>query len=266
MPVAVTRIVNSCVLIEIGGYAVLGDPWFHDRWYLRFGEMPGMCISELPKLAGVIGSHSLPNHWDIQSLGGYAHKTTTPVFVATDQMAKQAKKVGFKEVAVMEWGTTWDIAPNLTLDTVQAHYSFGFRVNNYVLSSTGMRIFYGGEARDIEPLRAYRKKHPPVDVVLAPTNGVHFLGRKLVMNPKDLITAAQVLESQIIIPIHDALDPIYRYLPGFIFQRTGNTEETAQLANHLQNERIQVHHLETGVRWVSPNPIKYEIVGPSYWV
>src|SRR5262245_17844292 len=55
MFVAVTRIVNSCVLIEIGGYAVLGDPWFRDRWYLRFGEQPGMRISELPKLAAIIG-------------------------------------------------------------------------------------------------------------------------------------------------------------------------------------------------------------------
>jgi L-ascorbate metabolism protein UlaG (beta-lactamase superfamily) len=54
IPVAVTRIINSCVLIEIGGYAVLGDPWFHDRWYLRFGEMPGMRISELPKLGVVL--------------------------------------------------------------------------------------------------------------------------------------------------------------------------------------------------------------------
>jgi hypothetical protein len=79
--------------------------------------MPGRRISELPKLAGIIGSHFLPNHWDIQSLGGYAHKTTTPVFVATDQMAKQAKKAGFKEVAVMEWGTTWDISPTPPSET-----------------------------------------------------------------------------------------------------------------------------------------------------
>ncbi|MEU8525899.1 MULTISPECIES: hypothetical protein [Streptomyces] len=34
---AVTRVANSCVLIEMHGCAVLTDPFFTERWHVRRG-------------------------------------------------------------------------------------------------------------------------------------------------------------------------------------------------------------------------------------
>ncbi|MGW5261927.1 hypothetical protein ACWEQG_13185 [Microbispora sp. NPDC004025] len=36
--IAVTRVINSGVPLELGGHAVLTDPWFTERWFPRRGE------------------------------------------------------------------------------------------------------------------------------------------------------------------------------------------------------------------------------------
>lgn len=246
---ALTRIVNSCVLLEFGRDAILTDPWFREYWYLRFGERLGMHVSDLPRLTAILGTHELPNHWDPRSLASYPYASETPVFVATSKMAKQARRAGFQRVEVLAWGETRKISPDLTLECLPAQRVSGVTANNYVLSSKDLRIFFGGEARDLAPLRAYRESHPPVDLVLAPTNGLRLLGRQLVMGPRELLEAAQILGAEVIIPIHDALDPRLRFLPGFVFRRGGSAEETSRLAAKMPGGRPRVCCLETGVRW-----------------
>jgi L-ascorbate metabolism protein UlaG (beta-lactamase superfamily) len=249
MTLAITRIVNACVLMEIAGHAVLADPWFRDHWYFRFGERLGMSVRELPRLAAILGTHALPNHWDFRSLADYPWKNGTPVFVATSKMAKQATRIGFKDVEVVSWGTRRSIAPNVALEVVEAHRDLGGPVNSYVLSSQSARIFYGGEARDLEPLRCYRREHSPVDIAIAPVNGVHFFGRKLVMGPQDLIEAARILGAGDVVPIHDALDPIHRFFPELILKRTGSAQDAKLLGEGSAEGSMRVHCLATGEQW-----------------
>lgn len=66
----------------------------------------------------------------------------------------------------------------------------------YVLTTDALRVFVGTEACDFDPLREYRTKHPRVDVVSAPIDGSAFMGRKLVMTPKDSIAVDDLLRTR----------------------------------------------------------------------
>ena len=84
----VTRIANSCALLDFDGDVVLTDPYFTERWHLHRGEPLGMTIGELPRLTAIVASHFFPNHWDTRGLAQFANKAGTPVFVPTDRMAE----------------------------------------------------------------------------------------------------------------------------------------------------------------------------------
>src|ERR1041384_7319645 len=93
--IAVTRVVNSCVLLELDGHAVLTDPWFTERWWLRRGEPLGLGISELPPLAAIVVTNLATNHWDLRGLRALPAKEATPVYVPTAGMARRARALGF---------------------------------------------------------------------------------------------------------------------------------------------------------------------------
>jgi L-ascorbate metabolism protein UlaG (beta-lactamase superfamily) len=161
---SITRIVNACVLLELGDDAVLTDPFFDAHWFIRLREPIGMRAAELPKLAAIIGCHGVLDHWQPGSLAEYPYKKTTPVFVATVPMMKRAKAAGFCDVEVLTWNDNRRISDQLSLEVVAGQVAAGMKVNNYVLGAPGLRVFVGTEARDIEPLRGYRTLRPSVDV------------------------------------------------------------------------------------------------------
>ena len=70
----VTRIANSCALLDFDGDIVLTDPYFTERWHLHRGEPLGMTIGELPRLSAIVVSHFFPNHWDTRGLAQFANK------------------------------------------------------------------------------------------------------------------------------------------------------------------------------------------------
>lgn len=67
----------------------------------------------------------------------------------------------------------------------------------------GLRVFFGGETRELEPLRRYRRDHPAVDVFVGPVNGMRLLGHKLVTDAREAVEAARILGATTMIPIHD---------------------------------------------------------------
>ena len=79
-------------------------------------------------------------------------------------------------------------------------------MNNYVLATDDVSVFFGGEARDVEPLRAYRAAHDAVDVAMLPVNGLHvaITGPQIVMDSDESVEGARVLGARTFIPIHDA--------------------------------------------------------------
>jgi L-ascorbate metabolism protein UlaG (beta-lactamase superfamily) len=238
----ITRVINACALLELGADAVLTDPYFTQHWFMRFREPIGLAVHQLPKLSAIIGGHSVFDHWQPSSMATYCFKDTTPVFVATKAMKSKAKAAGFTKVEVLEWGERRRLSSGLELEVAPAQTAMGLRVNNYVLSSGGLRVFFGSEARDLEPLRRYRSVKPGVHVVLVPIDGAQVMGHKLVMNGSDALEAARILGARVLVPIHYALKPV-----PVLLQTPGSEADLRILAQDVRD--LEVVYLKTGERW-----------------
>ena len=240
---AITRIANACVLMEIGNHKILTDPFFWNPSFMGIDEPVAMKPEELPRLSAIIGGHSVIDHWQIQTLASYPHKEQVPVFVATRSMAKKAYSVGFREVEVLEWDEQRQISEHLTLETVKAHKGLGLKVNNYVLRTQGISVFFGSEARDLKPLQEYRLNNDIVDIVIAPVNAVHLFGfMKLVMSGKEAVEATKILGAKTLVIIHDS----HRKRPLLISVKSSGNE--AEALASLYSE-VEVIRIPTGKKW-----------------
>jgi L-ascorbate metabolism protein UlaG (beta-lactamase superfamily) len=241
-PLAVTRVVNACVLLQMGDDAVLTDPYFQDHWFMRLREPIGISVDQLPRLSALLGGHGVFDHWQPGSLRSYPFKAETPVYVATSSMASKARAAGFRRVEVLDWGARQRISPTLELEVTPRQTALGMKVNNYVLTTDQLRVFVGTEARDLEPLRQYRMTQPRVDVALAPIDGSAFLGRRLVMNPAEAVAAARILGARTLVPIHYA----NRAIP-LLLETPGTIEHLLRCAAGAPD--LEVVQLEPGQRW-----------------
>jgi L-ascorbate metabolism protein UlaG (beta-lactamase superfamily) len=242
-----TRVANSCVLLELDGHSVLTDPWFTERWYLRRGEPLGLPVAGLPPLAAIIATSFAANHWDLRALRQYPHKTCTPVYVSTARMARQARALGYRRVEVVRWHETRQPAANLSIEAVPAGRTLLWHNNAYVISSAGVRVFFGGEIQDVALLRRYRAHRPAADVALLPTNGLRPLaGPPLVMGPREAVSGATALGARVLVPIHDAhADDLL----SLVFRRHGSAADAAAMAP----AGLDVIRLAPGRRWTYPS-------------
>jgi L-ascorbate metabolism protein UlaG (beta-lactamase superfamily) len=239
---SVTRIVNACALITMGGAAVLTDPYFEKHWFVRLREPIGMTVEELPQLSAIIGGHAVHDHWQPGSLARYPFKATTPVFVATAAMARKARAAGFENVEVLDWQTTRRGAEGLSIEAVPAQPVTCLKPNNYVLASGDLRVFVGTEARDIAPLRSYRAARGAVDVALLPIDGSALAGHQLVMNAAEAIEGARALGAKVFIPFHFALKSI-----PLLLQTPNSVADLMRLKADVEDLEIVV--LKPGERW-----------------
>ena len=243
----ITRVINACVLLEIGEEVVLTDPYFRSPGYHGIEEPVGIPAEVLPKLSAIIGCLGVFDHWQIRSLDSYAYKRETPVFCASNSMARKAKATGFTQVEVLQWNETRQITERLSLEVLPAHYAAGMRVNNYVLDTPNLRIFFGSEACDLKPLREYRERPDsrPIDVVFAPVNGLRLFGFwKLVMGGADAVEATRILAAKTLVPIHDA------HRRNLLFMVSPSSSgASAQSAAKAMGDEVQVIRLATGERW-----------------
>jgi L-ascorbate metabolism protein UlaG (beta-lactamase superfamily) len=238
----ITRVINACVLFEFRDAAVLTDPYFTQHWFMRFTEPIGLAVEQLPKLSAIIGGHSVFDHWHPASLAAYPHKSETAVYVATSSMERKARRAGFSRVEILRWGEERQLTEGLRLEVAPAQTSAGLKVNSYVLTAGPSRVFFGSEARDLEPLRRYRAAKPPVDLVLVPINGARLLGHKLVMDGRDALEATRILGARTMVPIHYSQVPIPPLL-----QAPFSAKELRRLEADVRD--INVVWLEPGARW-----------------
>ncbi|WP_283136025.1 MBL fold metallo-hydrolase [Rhizohabitans arisaemae] len=243
-PITVTRIVNSCVLLELDGHAILTDPWFIERWWLRRGEPLGLHVADLPPLTAVVITNVATNHFDLPGMRTLPAKDTTPVYVPAPNMARRVRAQGFRRVEAVNWGQTREIAPGLSMFVVPSGRTAVWPNNAYAFTTAGGdRVFFGGEMDDVEPLERYRAEHPPVDLALLPVNGLRpLLGPRLVMGPRQAVAGSSVLGAKVLVPVHDAHghDPLSR-----LFRTTGTASDAVALAG----PDLRVVDLPTGERW-----------------
>ncbi len=201
-----TRVTNACVLIHLGPYTLLTDPWFRRPW--GFWEDPGLDAADLPELTAVLGSHWAPDHWDMSSLSAVPNKDKIPVYASTNSMVRRAKRHGFARATTLLGGESAKITDDLSIEALEDHAFMGMPTNNYVVTYGGVRVFYGGETRDLDALMRYRRENARVDVVIAPTNGMTLLGVQLVATAEEALESAKILEAQVLFPIHDSMRPM----------------------------------------------------------
>ncbi|MET7330766.1 MBL fold metallo-hydrolase [Nonomuraea sp. NPDC005650] len=242
--VAMTRVVNSCVLLELDGHAVLTDPWFTERWWLRRGEPLGLRVPDLPPLTAIVVTNVATNHWDLRALRRFPAKDDTPLYVPARGMARRARALGFRRAERLTWGRTLDLAPGLSMTVVPSGRTAVWPNNAYVFTTAGGRVvFFGGEMGEVAPLERYRAGRPPVDLALLPVNGLRSpLGPRLVMGPGEAVAGASALGAKVLVPIHDAHgdDPLSR-----LFRPTGTASDAVALAG----PELRVTNLPTGERW-----------------
>lgn len=239
---AITRVVNACVLLELGDDAVLTDPYFDNHWFMRLREPIGLAVEALPRLTAILGGHGVFDHWQPSSLAGYPYKAETPVLVATRSMMRRARAAGFQRVEVLPWNTTHALSPSLGLEVIGGQRSAGMKVNSYVLTTDRVRVFVGTEARDLESLREYRTHGSCTDVALLPIDGSSIVGHKLVMTAADAIEGARILGARTLVPIHYALEAV-----PFLLQTRSSLPQLMQLA-HATGD-VEIVPLEPGQRW-----------------
>lgn len=244
-PVTVTRIANACTLIELREHTILTDPFFLNWPQIGIREEVAMTAGELPRLTAIIGCHAFIDHWQMKGLADYPHdKRDVQVFVPMKSMARAARKVGFTNTELLQWGDRRFIGGTLGIEAVQAQTMLGWRVNNYLLSTADVSVFFGGEARDLAPLREYRAANGPVDVAVLPTNGVHLGGvYQLVMNGEQAVHAAQILGARQLFVIHDWHPDI----TGVI--RVTSSGEAAEAAAAKAEGALEVVRLPSGAAW-----------------
>lgn len=244
--IAVTRVANSCALVEIAGHAVLTDPWFTERTYLKRGEPLGVPIEEVPPVAAIVATSFAANHWDLRALRRYRHKEATVVLTATERMARQARALGYPRAERLPWGSAHMSGTGLRIESTPAGRLMRWHQNAYVMSAGGLRVFFGGEIRDVGLLREHRAANPPVDVALLPTNGLTpVFGKPLVMGHREAVEGATVLGARALVAVHDAhaADAM-----SLVFRRRGSAAEARDLAA-AEAPGLDVVVLPPGRRW-----------------
>jgi L-ascorbate metabolism protein UlaG (beta-lactamase superfamily) len=234
---AVTRVANACVLLEFGDHAVLTDPWFTERWYLRRGEPLGLRPDELPELTAIVATNPVANHWDIAAV---KHQQQAQVVVSTSGMARRARKGGFRDVQQLGWGSSRELAPGLSVRAVPSGRTLNQPNNAYLFEAGERRVFFGGELADTTGLERYA----PVDVALLPTNGLRpIIGPALVTGPAEAVEGAVKLQARVLVPVHDAhaADPL-----SVLFRRHGSAADAERAAP----PGLEVLRLEPGERRV----------------
>ncbi|MEM6691422.1 MAG: MBL fold metallo-hydrolase [Planctomycetota bacterium] len=246
----ITRVANACVLIEMGKQVILTDPFFLNWKMIGIKEQVAMKPQELPPLTAIIGCHDIIDHWQMQSLADYPHKKeSVSVYVPLKSMVRSAKKVGFNNAEILQWGEYRELG-ELSIEATKAQTMMMMRrINNYVLRCGGIRLFFGSEARDLEPLSDYRDQHGAVDVAVLPTNSVHLFGLyKLVMSGSEAVEATERLGAKQLFVVHDA----HPSIPGLIhIKSSGNDADRAS-----KDSEVDVVRVPTGVVWIPRNGAK----------
>jgi L-ascorbate metabolism protein UlaG (beta-lactamase superfamily) len=122
-------------------------------------------------------------------------------------MTRSARRAGFGTAEVLRWGERRRPASDLEIICLPGERIGGMRTNSYLLSSGGINVFVGTEARGLGPIRATAAAHR-VDVAILPINGIRLFGQPPVMDAPTAVEAARLLGASVLIPIHFSQRPM----------------------------------------------------------
>ena len=225
--VAVTRIGHATVLLDFGGYRLLTDPWFSERWGYYHGEPYGLTLAELPRLDGVLVSHDHYDHFDLASFRHYPDRGV-PLLLKRG-LATKARAAGFGNVRELD---AWEAATLGPLTITAAPGKHLVPEITFVLQGLGLSVYFGADTLLIPELRQVARRFPRIDLALVPVNGLQLrpmFNRQVVMNAREAAELCALLRPRVAVPIHYAFTggPIHDRL---VLKYTGTAEEFARQA------------------------------------
>ena len=94
----------------------------------------------------------------------------------------------------LAWGERRSLTATVELEAIPEHVAAdGMRTNNYAISSSRARIFFGGEVLDVDAVTKHARGTTAFDVAIGPVNGVMFKGRQLVTTAAEMATLTRAL-------------------------------------------------------------------------
>jgi len=238
---AVTNLGNASVLIQLDDALVLTDPFFGRS--RGISDIAALDPADVPSLTAIVGSHWAQDHWEIDLLANYPFRERTAVYVGDESMAESARAAGFRHVETLAWGERRRLTASVELEVIPEHVAAdGMRTNNYAISSSRARIFFGGEVLDVDAVTKYARTTTPFDVAIGPVNGVVFKGRQLVTTAAEMATLTRALGATRLIPIHDG------HLP---YEGLVDIASSSADLESLDLRGIEVVKLESGQRFAA---------------
>jgi L-ascorbate metabolism protein UlaG (beta-lactamase superfamily) len=242
MATTVTRVTQSCVLLDFDGQVLLTDPWFSEkRGYYR-GEPLAFTPATLPKLSAVVASHDHYDHYDIAAFSAY-HDKAVP-FIVKRGMAAKARQAGFSRVTEVE---PWEQVAIGGLTVTAAPARHGVPEITLVIRGAGKTVFFGGDTLRIPGLDEVPRRFPSIDAALLPINGLRIrpaFNRKVVMSAEEAAGYCAVLQPKVAVPIH------YSFTGGWLRDRLflgyNGTPEQFQRAVARDAPATQVRVLAPG--------------------
>jgi len=239
--ITVTRIAHASVLLELGGLRILTDPWFSETSSYRHGEPLGIALENLPKLDLVIASHGHYDHFDIETFAAYPDKAV-PMVVGPD-MVEKARAVGFTHVRELK---VWESARIGELTVTACPGSHGVDEVTFMLQAHGSTVYFGGDSRLIPEMQEIPQRFPSVQLALLAINGLHAMGKQMVMSADEAARLAGMLRAEAVVPMHYRFQGSW-FTETFILSYDGTPERFAEAAK-ASAPSSQVRILEPGER------------------
>lgn len=246
----ITLISHSCLLVELGGYRILTDPWmtqplYWGRLFHRFGL--GMNICELPPLDLIVASHGHDDHLDPATLRRL--NSRIPVAVLRSA-APKVRALGFGDVRGMRAGDQFRLG-NMTVHACVGRHPGG--QVTYVLEAGGESVFFGGDTAWHPRLPRLAERFPHLDVALLPVSGGRLFHERLAvhLNATEATRLAVALAPRMAIPIHyhfelrGALAPLARQM-DVAHTADEFLQLMAQTRPHIESRKLAV-----GESWTS---------------
>ena len=236
--VVLRRIAHASVLLDFGGYRILTDPWFSERWGYYHGEPYGIRLEDLPRLDGVLVSHDHYDHFDLESFKRYPDKGV-PMIVKRGLAAK-ARAAGFGNVRELD---AWEATTLGPLTITGAPGKHKVPEITFVLEGFGLSVYFGADTLLIPELREVARRFPRIDLALLPVNGLTLrplLNRQVVMNAREAAELCALLRPRVAVPIHYAFTggPIQDRL---VLKYTGTADEFArEAAQRAPGTRVHI--------------------------
>jgi L-ascorbate metabolism protein UlaG (beta-lactamase superfamily) len=99
LPLHVTRVTHSCLLVHIGETVLLTDPWFSEKFGYHPGEPVALRPQELPELSAVLVSHNHYDHADFGAFAAYPDHTAPVIGARTIEEPARAAGSAFSSAS-----------------------------------------------------------------------------------------------------------------------------------------------------------------------